>query len=170
MKILLVIDMQNDFIDGSLGTKEAVSIVEKVKDKVRNFEGKIFYTQDTHFEDYLNTREGRLLPIIHCIKGSQGWKIRDGVYDGNSKIIEKKTFGSLDLIEELKRVDLEEKIDSIELIGICTDICVLSNAILVKNAFPEVDIIVDSTCCAGVTPERHNNSLGAMKMCQIIIK
>lgn len=169
MKILLVVDMQNDFIDGTLGTEEATLIVEKVKKKIEDFEGQIIYTQDTHYKDYLNTREGRFLPVEHCIKDTEGWNIKEGVYDGRSKIIEKNTFGSLDLIDELKKIDEEEKIESIELIGICTDICVISNAILVKTAFPEKDIYVDSKCCAGVTVDSHEKALDTMRMCQIIV-
>lgn len=169
MKVLLVIDMQNDFIDGALGTKEATEIVENVKEKIKNFDGKKFFTKDTHFEDYLSTREGRILPVEHCIKGTKGWEIGEGIYDGISEVVEKNTFGSFDLVDKLRKLDEEEKIESIELIGICTDICVLTNAILVKTAFPEIDIIVDTKCCAGVTPDTHNNAIEAMKMCQILI-
>lgn len=169
MKVLLVIDMQNDFVYGALGTKEATLIVENVIEKIENFKGKIFFTKDTHFKDYLNTREGRFLPVEHCIKETEGWEIVDGVYDGISEIVEKNTFGSFDLVEKLRKLDEVEKIESIELIGICTDICVLSNAILVKTAFPEIDIVVDTKCCAGVTPNTHNNSIEAMRMCQILI-
>lgn len=169
MKVLLVIDMQNDFVYGALGTKEATLIVENVIEKIENFKGKIFFTKDTHFKDYLNTREGRFLPVEHCIKETEGWEIVDGVYDGVSEIVEKNTFGSFDLVEKLRKLDEVEKIESIELIGICTDICVLSNAILVKTAFPEIDIVVDTKCCAGVTPNTHNNSIESMRMCQILI-
>lgn len=167
MKILLVIDMQNDFIDGSLGTKEAVDILKSVKKKIETFDGKVFYTQDTHFEDYLETQEGKKLPVIHCIKGSEGWKIHDEIYDGKSEIIEKNTFGSLELVDKIKKLNDTEKIDSIELIGLCTDICVITNAMLVKTALPEVPVIIDSNCCAGVTKSSHKNALDAMKMCQI---
>lgn len=170
MKVLLVIDVQNDFVDGSLGTKEAKGIVSNVIEKVKNFNGKIFYTKDTHFDNYLETREGRMLPVVHCIKGTNGWEFKDGVYDGESTVIEKNTFGSFDLVEKLRELDKKEKIESIELIGICTDICVLTNAILVKTSFPEIDIIVDSSCCAGVTVNSHNYALETMKMCQILIK
>lgn len=165
-KVLIVIDMQNDFVDGSLGTKEAVQIVPAVTDKVKsaiaNNDG-IIFTKDTHYSDYLDTAEGKNLPVKHCIKGSKGWEIIPSLNEYAHNIIEKNTFGSTSLPEIVKEYD------EIELIGLCTDICVISNALLLKAYFPEKDICVDSSCCAGVTPESHNNALEAMKMCQIKI-
>ena len=146
--ILIVVDMQNDFIDGALGTKEAVAIVPKVEEKIRNFEGKVFFTRDTHETYYLETQEGKNLPVPHCIRGTDGWQIR----------------------EELDALRKTEPIDgSITLVGLCTDICVISNALLIKASLPEVPICVDATCCAGVTPESHENALKAMEACQIRI-
>lgn len=172
MNILIVVDMQNDFIDGSLGTKEAISIVESVKEKIQNFDGKIIYTRDTHDKDYLHTKEGEKLPVEHCIKGTKGWEIREDLYDGSSTIIDKPTFGSLELIKEITAMgdDFSPGRDSIELIGLCTDICVVSNALLLKANFYNTDIIVDAGCCAGVTPVSHEHALETMKMCQITVK
>lgn len=164
--VLLVIDMQNDFINGALGTKEAEGIVNNVKKKIdtyRSLGETVIFTRDTHFLDYLETAEGKKLPVPHCIKGSEGWKITSEINVLNDKIIDKPTFGSLELAEELDKYN----VSSIELIGLCTDICVISNAMIVKAKFPEVPISVDSSCCAGVTPESHENALKAMQMCQI---
>ncbi|MCX4327609.1 MAG: cysteine hydrolase [Lachnospiraceae bacterium] len=165
-KVLIVVDMQNDFVDGALGTKEAEEIVpyviNKVKSAINNNDGVIF-TKDTHYSNYLDTAEGKNLPVEHCIKGSKGWEIIPGLNGYASRVIEKNTFGSINLPEEVKNYD------EIELIGLCTDICVISNALLLKAYFPEKNISVDSSCCAGVTPASHNNALEAMKMCQIKI-
>lgn len=162
MKALLVIDMQNDFIDGALGTKEAQNIVTSVQKKIaeRISDGwEILYTRDTHNEDYLSTPEGKKLPVKHCIKGTHGWQIADGLYQDGCKIIDKPTFG-------YTRWD-EFAFEKIELIGLCTDICVVSNALLLKAMFPEAEISVDASCCAGVTPETHDAALKTMQMCQI---
>ena len=166
--ILLVIDMQNDFIDGSLGTKEAVEIVPKVIEKIKGFDGTVLFTRDTHFDNYLETQEGRNLPYVHCIKGTEGWQIQKDI-DAlrTTEPFDKPTFGSTELGEELRRIDASEGISSVTLIGLCTDICVISNAMLVKAFLPEVPVIVDRECCAGVTPESHDNALAAMRMCQI---
>ncbi|MBU5425474.1 cysteine hydrolase [Tissierella pigra] len=172
-KVLLVVDMQNDFIDGSLGTKEAVSIVPNVVQKIKEFEGKIIYTRDTHQGDYLSTQEGRNLPIEHCIEGTLGWEIHKDIQEiisPQNVIYNKVTFGSKDLILELEEMNKKEPIDEIELVGICTDICVISNALTIKTFLPEVKISVDENCCAGVTKESHKNALNAMKICQIQIK
>ena len=172
-KVLLVVDMQNDFIDGSLGTKEAVSIVPNVVQKIKEFEGKIIYTRDTHQGDYLSTQEGRNLPIEHCIEGTLGWEIHKDIQEiisPQNVIYDKVTFGSKDLILELEEMNKKEPIDEIELVGICTDICVISNALTIKTFLPEVKISVDENCCAGVTKESHKNALNAMKICQIQIK
>lgn len=161
-KTLIVIDMQNDFIDMALGTKEAVAIVPKVNEKIESYAkngDEIIYTRDTHAENYLNTPEGKKLPVPHCIKGTKGWEIADGLYVEGSKVIDKPNFGWPNWTEE----DLEE----VELIGLCTDICVVSNALIIKAAFPNAVVKVDKTCCAGVTPESHEAALITMKMCQI---
>lgn len=170
-KILIVVDMQNDFIDGSLGTSEAVKIVPNVINKVEQYsqnEHIIYYTKDTHFDDYLSTPEGKNLPVKHCIKNTNGWNIPDHIYKNGCKIVEKYTFGSVDLFNELN--ELKDDIESIELIGLCTDICVISNAMLAKAYFPNIRIIIDSACCAGVTIESHNKALDVMRMCQIEVK
>ena len=171
MKVLVVVDMQNDFINQALGTKEAVAIVENVAKKISTFDGKVIYTQDTHAQNYMETQEGRNLPVPHCIRGSEGWQISSALpVDAGAVIFEKPTFGSVELGEYLKKLSRESAIDpieSIEVIGLCTDICVISNALLIKAFLPEIPVIVDASCCAGVTPESHRNALAAMKMCQI---
>lgn len=169
MKYLVVVDMQNDFIDGALGSEEAVGIVPNVKDKIETFEGKIIYTRDTHQEDYMNTQEGRNLPVKHCIEGTDGWQIKDILCTDNMVVFDKVTFGSVQLGEYLKAQAKKETIESITFIGLCTDICVISNAMLTKAFLPETKLIVDSKCCAGVSVESHNNALNAMKVCQIEI-
>ncbi len=165
MKTLIVIDMQNDFIDGALGTAEAVAIVEQVRAKIEAYakEGlSILYTRDTHTEDYLNTPEGKKLPVPHCIKGTHGWQIREGLYREGSEIIDKPSFG----YTGWKGRAFEE----IELVGLCTDICVVSNALILKALYPNAAISVDAACCAGVTPETHEAALATMRMCQIDVK
>lgn len=164
-KILIVIDMQNDFIDGALGTKEALAIVPYVKEIIESFDGKVLFTRDTHFENYMRTQEGSNLPVLHCIKGTEGWQIRAEL-DALRKTepIDKLTFGSRDLVDVLKN---ETDIESITFVGLCTDICVISNAMVVKAFFPEIPLIVDAKACAGVTPESHKRALEAMKVCQI---
>lgn len=168
MKYLIVVDMQKDFIDGSLGTKEAVAIVPNVVEKINNFDGEIIFTRDTHQENYMDTQEGKNLPVMHCIENTEGWEIAKELKElpayEKAEIINKPTFGSMDLaLYLLGKGDAE----SVELIGLCTDICVISNALLVKAAMPEVPVSVDASCCAGVTPESHDNALAAMRMCQI---
>ena len=168
-QILAVIDMQNDFIDGALGTKEAVSIVDKVADYIRNFDGEVVYTRDTHFEGYMDTQEGRRLPVPHCIKGTKGWEICDALkalQNKDTRIFDKQTFGSTELAEYLKTVS---DLDTVVLVGLCTDICVISNAMVIKAYMPEVEIKVVENCCAGVTPESHANALKARQMCQVNI-
>lgn len=168
MKLLIVVDMQNDFIDGALGTKEAVGIVDKVKDKIFEYKcnyNPIIFTRDTHKKSYLDTQEGKNLPVEHCIYGTHGWKITNELDTDSSEVINKESFGSIYLAEyiEYKYPTVSE----IELVGLCTDICVISNAMILKAKFPETLIAVDASCCAGVTPESHRNALAAMKMCQI---
>lgn len=166
--VLLVIDMQNDFIDGALGTKEAVAIVPNVKEKIENFDGLVLFTRDTHETWYMETQEGRNLPVPHCIRGTDGWQIRPEL-DAlrKTEAIDKETFGSSDLGGELVALNEDEEIGSITLIGLCTDICVISNAMICKAFLPEVPIIVDAACCAGVSPATHENALNAMEVCQI---
>ena len=169
MRILIVVDMQKDFIDGALGTPEAVAIVPSVIEKIKEYElsgDMIIYTKDTHREDYLTTREGRKLPVSHCIKGTPGHDIPPEIQRGHELVFEKLTFGSFELIEYLKEIEFDE----VELIGLCTDICVVSNALLVKAYFPEKEVSVDSACCAGVTPDTHTAALTTMAMCQITVK
>ena len=168
-KILIVIDMQNDFIDGALGTAEAVGIVDAVKEKIRSYPPEdVAATMDTHFENYMQTQEGKYLPVPHCIRGTKGWEIRPDIAEllKDAKIYEKPTFGSIELAEDMKAIAEKEEIE-IELIGLCTDICVVSNALLLKAAMPEVKISVDPSCCAGVTPEKHAAALETMRSCQI---
>lgn len=167
MKTLIVIDMQNDFIDGSLGTKEAEAIVPAVVNKINGFEGVVIATRDTHPANYLSTQEGKFLPVEHCIEGTPGWEINAAVAAAleqkGAEIINKPTFGSTELAALLKSQNPE----SIELIGLCTDICVVSNALLLKATLPETPISVDPACCAGVTPASHDAALTTMRMCQI---
>ena len=164
-KILVVVDMQNDFIDGALGTPEAVAIVPYVKELIEKFDGKVYFTRDTHFEDYLETREGKDLPVFHCIKGTEGWEIRaelDALR--RTEPIDKNTFGSKELIDVIAK---ETEVEEIIFVGLCTDVCVISNAMVVKTFFPELLITVDAKRCAGITPESHLRALEAMKMCHI---
>ena len=169
--ILIVVDMQNDFIDGALGTAEAVAIVPKVVEKVRGFKGTVIFTRDTHGENYMQTQEGRNLPVPHCIKGSQGWEVCPALEPLRTGLtIDKPTFGSAELGKVLLELDTKEPVGSIALVGLCTDICVISNAMIAKAFLPEVPVTVDAACCAGVTPESHRNSLSAMKMCQVRIE
>ncbi|MCI8465600.1 MAG: cysteine hydrolase [Lachnospiraceae bacterium] len=166
--ILLVIDMQNDFITGALGTKEAVNMIPQARKVIQNFKGRVLFTRDTHEKDYLKTQEGKNLPIPHCIRGTRGWQICPEI-EGLCKEepIDKGTFGSLVLGDILVQADAVCPVKSVTLIGLCTDICVISNALLVKAFLPEAEIVVDASACAGVTPESHRTALEAMKMCQI---
>lgn len=169
--ILVVVDMQNDFIDKALGTAEAVAIVPKVAQKIRDFSGRVLFTRDTHEDNYMETQEGQKLPVPHCIRNTSGWQICSELEAlRREKAIDKKTFGSVELGEVLKEANEKEPIQSITLVGLCTDICVISNALLIKAFLPEVEIIVDAACCAGVTPETHRNALAAMKVCQIKVE
>ncbi len=168
-KILVVIDMQKDFIDGALGTKEAVAIVPAVLEKIKSYDIKdVFATKDTHQPDYMTTQEGRNLPVEHCIEGTEGWQFDKALEDAHkgAKVYNKPTFGSTDLAKDIKAIADTEEIE-IELIGLCTDICVVSNALMLKAFMPEVKISVDPACCAGVTPEKHEAALETMRSCQI---
>ena len=165
MKFLIVVDMQNDFISGSLGSKLAEAIVPNVVEKVKNYDGKVIFTRDTHFVDYMKTQEGRKLPVEHCVKDTAGWEICDELKPYIETVIDKITFGSVDLPNIIK--DFGEEIEEIELCGLCTDICVISNAMILKATFPEVRLLVDGKCCAGVSVESHNTALDAMRAVQI---
>lgn len=168
-QVLVVVDMQKDFIDGALGTKEAAEIVENVAEKIKNFEGEVIFTRDTHFENYSTTQEGRKLPVPHCIKDTTGWQIDERLEKLRTpemKVFDKPTFGSVELAEYLKG---NKELERVTLIGLCTDICVISNALVIKAFLPEVSVAVEEKCCAGVTPESHTNALEAMKMCQVEI-
>ncbi|MBR0162306.1 MAG: cysteine hydrolase [Oscillospiraceae bacterium] len=171
-RILVVVDMQKDFVDGSLGTAEAVAIVPVVVKKIKDFEGTIFVTYDTHFEDYLESEEGKKLPVPHCISGTPGWEldalVQEALEEKPYFAIQKYTFGSLALAQ-LIAAETDGEEFSVELIGLCTDICVVSNALILKANFPEVPISVDASCCAGVTPELHEAALATMQSCQIDI-
>lgn len=171
-KFLIVVDIQNDFVDKALGTSEAVNIIDKAADKIKNFDGEIFVTYDTHCENYLETAEGKKLPVPHCIKGTDGWqlnsKISDALFAKKYTSVEKVTFGSVDLPNLIKDVAGSEEF-TIELIGLCTDICVVSNALLLKANFPECEITVDASCCAGVTSATHKSAIETMRCCQINI-
>jgi len=171
VNLLIVVDMQNDFIDGVLGTKEAQTILPRVIEKIKSWDGKVLYTMDTHNADYLDTQEGRNLPVEHCIKGTQGWNIQEDIAKLiKTQPIEKLSFGSSKLGDILLELDDKDKINSITFIGLCTDICVISNAMIAKAYLSEVPIIVDASCCAGITPNSHKQALEAMKVCQIMIK
>ncbi len=162
MKTLIVIDMQNDFVDGALGTKEAVAIVENVRQKIEQYKARgdeIIFTRDTHGENYPETNEGRNLPVVHCVRGTHGWQLVEGLYVDGAKIIDKPSFGYTGWGSF--------NFESVELIGLCTDICVVSNALILKAEFPEIEISVDPSCCAGVTPETHEAALATMRCCQI---
>ena len=170
-KLLVVVDMQNDFIDGSLGTKEAQAIVPNVVKKIKQWDGDIIATRDTHFENYLETSEGKKLPVKHCIYETVGHQINSKVFDAllcthkYFDMVDKLTFGSTALPELIRG----KNYDYIEVVGLCTDICVVSNVLLLKANYPETEIVVDENCCAGVTPETHQAALMTMRMCQINI-
>ena len=169
--VLIVVDMQKDFIDGALGTQEAVAIVPTVVEKVRNFKGDVLFTRDTHFENYMETQEGLNLPVPHCIRGSEGWQIYKELlpFTEEKPVIDKVTFGSMELGPVLQEMHEEDEISSITFVGLCTDICVISNVMIAKAFLPEVPIIVDAACCAGVTPDSHNTALASMRTCQVQI-
>ena len=170
---LIVVDMQKDFVDGALGTPEAQAIAGKVTDKILGFDGQIFATLDTHREDYLDTAEGKKLPVPHCIKGTPGWMLDSGVAAALEQKgytpVEKLTFGSVLLPRLLQQAAAGDTF-TMELVGLCTDICVVSNALMLKANFPEMEISVDSACCAGVTPATHEAALATMRCCQINVK
>ena len=174
MRYLIVVDMQKDFVTGVLGTGEARRILPTVVDRVRKFDGQIIFTRDTHQSNYMETQEGKLLPVPHCIQGSEGWQLVDALEEirtqRNLPVYDKVTFGCPELAADLLEANEQEPIASIELIGVCTDICVVSNALLIKAFLPETPVRVIAECCAGVTPESHQAVLETMKMCQIQIQ
>ena len=170
-KLLLVIDMQNDFIDGALGTPEAEAIVDAVAAEIGKYAPEdVIATRDTHFENYLDTQEGRKLPVVHCVKGTEGWALNHKIAAalGNARVIDKPSFGSTVLAETLAEMGSREELD-ITMVGLCTDICVVSNALLIKAFLPETPVRVIAGCCAGVTPASHQAALDTMGMCQIEI-
>ena len=173
MKILIVVDMQKDFVDGSLGTTEAQAIVPAVVKKAADYEGEVIFTKDTHGKDYLSTREGKYLPVEHCVKGTAGWEFLPELEkicsENQCTVYEKETFGSVKLMEDLLQRQTAGEIEEIELIGLCTDICVISNAMVIKANLPEAFIKVVENCCAGVTPQSHKNAVEAMRMCQVAV-
>lgn len=172
-KYLIVIDMQNDFVSGALGSSEAAAIVPKVYDRIMHFDGEVIFTQDTHLPSYSSTQEGQLLPVIHCVENTEGWHIVPLLskiqQEKQHKVFRKNVFGSLELANELKIADEKGEVESVELIGLCTDVCVVNNALLLKTFLPEVPVIVDASCCAGITPEKHAMALSTMESCHIII-
>lgn len=169
-KVLVVVDMQNDFIDGALGTPEAESIVSNVVKAIKEFDGTVLYTMDTHGENYMNTQEGGNLPVPHCIKGTYGWELHKDIEAlRKGGVFEKPGFGSREIGERLLAMNNESPLESITFVGLCTDICVITNVMVTKTFLPEVPLIVKSDCCAGVTPESHENALKAMEMCQVQI-
>ncbi len=173
-KILIVIDMQQDFVYGALGSPEAQAIVPAVAEKIRSFDGQVIFTRDTHQEDYMNLQEGRFLPVVHCVEDTEGWEIIPELKEASEgktcMIYNKPTFGCTDLAHDLLAEHQNTAIDSIEIIGVCTDICVVSNALMLKAFMPEVPMYVDASCCAGVNPAAHEAALSTMKSCHIIVK
>lgn len=183
MKVLVIIDIQKDFTTGVLGNPQTAAAAEKAAKKIRKFKAQyprvpVIYTMDTHDENYLNTQEGQKLPIVHCVKGTDGWNLDEAVkeeIDSSDLCVEKNTFGAKDIAEYIKKArdigsslgTFSENIEAIEIAGVCTDICVISNAMIIKAFFPQTTIVVDSECCGGVTVESHENALKAMEACQI---
>lgn len=172
-KLLVVIDMQNDFIDGALGTKEAQAIVDNVVQKIKSYPKDCVYaTRDTHQADYLQTQEGSFLPVVHCVEQTEGWQFPEKIAQAleGAVVVNKPNFGSTQLADMLYFETIGQDEVEIELVGLCTDICVVANALLLKTRLPETKIIIDSSCCAGVTPESHESALTTMKMCQCVIQ
>ena len=178
MKILVAIDLQKDFTTGALGNAECDAAADKAAERIKSFRAEnsdtpVIFTLDTHAENYLDTQEGRNLPVVHCIKGSEGWGLDErieAVRDDRDILVEKPTFGSARLPEVIRETAGGREIEEIEFIGVCTDICVISNAMIIKANFPEVPVVINSECCAGVTPQSHENALSAMAMCQMKIE
>ena len=173
-KVLIVVDMQKDFVDGVLGTKEAQAIVPAVVEKIKSFDGTVIYTRDTHQSDYMETQEGKKLPVPHCMEGSEGWELIEPLdklqKQAGAVIYDKPTFGSVELADDLKKEYDKGVIKEVELIGVCTDICVVSNALLIKANMPELTVKLDASCCAGVTVEKHEAALETMRSCQVEVR
>lgn len=173
-KVLIVVDMQKDFVDGVLGTKEAQAIVPAVVEKIKSFDGTVIYTRDTHQSDYMETQEGKKLPVPHCMEGSEGWELIEPLdklqKQAGAAIYDKPTFGSVALADDLKKEYDKGVIKEVELIGVCTDICVVSNALLIKANMPELTVKLDASCCAGVTVEKHEAALETMRSCQVEVQ
>ena len=173
-KVLIVVDMQKDFVDGVLGTKEAQAIVPAVVEKIKSFDGTVIYTRDTHQSDYMETQEGKKLPVPHCMEGSEGWELIEPLdklqKQAGAAIYDKPTFGSVALADDLKKEYDKGVIKEVELIGVCTDICVVSNALLIKANMPELTVKLDASCCAGVTVEKHEAALETMRSCQVEVR
>lgn len=172
-KYLVVVDMQNDFVDGALGSAEAQKIVSRVVKKAKDFDGKVVYTQDTHFDNYLSTQEGKMLPVKHCIEGTSGWKLVPELEElqqkEGCKVYHKYTFGSIELAAELQKEYQKGEVSSVEIVGLCTDICVVSCALVLKAFMPELPLSLDASCCAGVTPEKHRAAIETLKSCQFSV-
>jgi len=171
MKILIAVDLQNDFITGALGTPEAQEMLPRAAAYIAAHQGPVLYTLDTHEADYLSTREGGVLPVEHCIRGTWGWQPAEALGPiAPEQLVEKPTFGSAALPDRIRQLAGDEPLEKITLLGLCTDICVISNALVLRAAFPEVPIAVKADCCAGVTPASHDTALQAMRACQTIIE
>ena len=170
---LIVVDMQKDFVDGPLGSSEARAMLPALVQKVRSFPGQVLFTKDTHYSDYLKTQEGRLLPVVHCVKGTPGWELmpelREFASEKDCTLIEKPTFGSEKLAALIKEACAKDEVESVELAGLCTDICVISNALLIKAVATELPVSVDASCCAGVTPAKHAAALEILQSCQVMV-
>ena len=167
-KLLVVVDMQNDFIDGSLGSDATCAVVDEVCKKIDGWDGRVCYTMDTHYEDYLETVEGAHIPVVHCVNGTPGWQLNQSIEarkNSDSFIVYKDIFGATDLIDIIRLLEIEQ----VQLVGVCTDICVISNALLLRSFFPQIAISVDASCCAGTTPENHAMALNVMRQCCIDI-
>ncbi len=172
-RALVIVDVQNDFVSGALGSDEARAMLPRLLDKARSFQGRLVFTMDSHGKDYLSTQEGRLLPVPHCLRGGEGWRLvpelNEFARDHGSHIFQKDSFGSVDLASAVADWARRGEIDGVELVGLCTDICVVSNALLIKAFSPELEVRVDASCCAGVTPLRHLQALEVMKSCQVLV-
>lgn len=172
-RVLVVIDMQNDFITGALGSEQAQEIVNNVAQRIKNFDGQVVFTRDTHYDNYLDTREGKALPIVHCVEGTPGWELEKNIkklqLGGDYPVFDKITFGSKRMADFLLYINKLKKIDEVTIIGLCTDICVISNAFIIQAYLPETTIVIDASCCAGVTEQSHKTALEAMRSCQIKI-
>lgn len=167
-KVLVVVDLQNDFITGVLGSKAVQSIIPKVKEKIENFDGEVIFTMDTHYDNYLDTQEGKNIPFKHCIKGTEGWEICSDLKPYAKMCVTKNTFGAAALPDIIQN-NIDEVIEEIEVCGLCTDICVVSNVMMLKSVFPEARIIVDASCCAGTTEKNHKAALYTMSLVQVDI-